>query len=108
MIASEQEIIIIAANYRLGLFGFWFRKGWTGTHIVGKGYWKKSRSWKNEKVGKFEMKFWLKHCQIGWIPGFLTISTPGNETWKWIAQIVKLSKSFEMIPDPKQFAGNLK
>ena len=27
MIASEQEIIIVAANYRLGLFGFWFRKG---------------------------------------------------------------------------------
>ena len=27
MIASEQEIIVIAANYRLGLFGFWFRKG---------------------------------------------------------------------------------
>ena len=70
LIASEQEIIIVAANYRLGLFGFWFRKGWRGTHVVGNG------SWKKEKLKCFELE------SSKWNVGYLIMhSKRSNFNW---------------------------
>ena len=42
----------------------------------------------------------------GWIPGFLRFLNQANETWIWIAQIVELQKSFPMISNSNQFAGD--
>ena len=47
-----------------------------------------------------------KFILLGWIPGFLRFFNSVNETWTWIAQIVKLQKSFKIIPNSYQFPGN--
>ena len=40
---------------------------------------------------------------IGWIPGFFWFLNSLYQSWIWIAQIVKLQKSFKMIPNSNQF-----
>jgi len=43
---------------------------------------------------------------LGWIPGVLGFSTPGNETWIWKTQIEELQKSFEMTLNSILFSWN--
>ena len=43
---------------------------------------------------------------VGWIPEFLGLLNPVNETWLWIAQILEFENAFEMISNLNQFPGN--
>ena len=49
-----------------------------------------------------------KVLDIGWIPGFLEFLNSVNENCIWMAQIVELQKSFEMIQNFNQFLWNQK
>ena len=42
---------------------------------------------------------------VGWIPGFFGVSTSFSKSRIWLAQIVELQKSFEMIPNSNRFPG---
>ena len=60
---------------------------------------KSERKFRNKLLGLETYFFtWL-----GWIPGILGFSTPGNEIWIWIAQILALEKSFKMIQNSNHF-----
>ena len=52
------------------------------------------------------LKITMIRTSLGWVPGFSGFSRPANETWIWIAQIVELQKSLQMIPKSNQSPGN--